>query len=436
MAAFPLIKSNNLSYRWVVLIVAFITLVLGYAIRNCFSVFYPTIVEEFGWQRGNTALIFSISVIVYGLTAPVAGGLADRFGPRIILPIGSIIMGGGIALCSRATTQWEFYLFYGVLAATGLSLAGWTPLTVIVSNWFVNNRGLSFGILSAGFGGSLVYATLAQFLISTFGWQTAYIIIGGSSIAIIVPLCGFFIRERPKSTILSTDDMMPSSETSGNLENRNTPEKLEQRWSKTTWTLTRAMKTYQYWLLFFMGFCLLGIAEYLAIAHGVYFFRDVGYRPMLAANVYSMFGITFVLGNICSFLSDRLGREKVFILGCLLCLLAVCLLFFIQDSSRPWMGFFYAVFFGFGMGIAAPVFFTTVADLFLGKYFGAIQGTIILGVSLAGAVAPWLGGFLHDKTGNYMSTYLLMLGSLLLCILLMWLIAPRKLRPVTESRKG
>ena len=427
-----MIKTDNLSYRWVILIVAFITLVLGYAIRNCFSVFYPTIVEEFGWRRGNTALIFSISVIVYGLTAPLAGGLADRFGPRIILPIGSVIMGGGIALCSRATTQGEFYLFYGVLAATGLSLAGWTPITVIVSNWFVKNRGLSFGILSAGFGGSLVYATVAQFLISTFGWETAYVIIGGSSIAIIVPLCGLFIRERPKSAILSTEDITPSSASSGDPENQKLPDNPEQEWSKMNWTLNRAMRTYQYWLLFFMGFCLLGIAEYIAIAHGVYFFRDVGYRPMLAANVYSMFGIAFVLGNLSSFLSDRLGREIVFIFGCLLCATAVILLFFIQDSYRPWMGFVYAVFFGFGMGIAAPVFFATIADLFLGKTFGAIQGTMILGVSLAGAVAPWLGGFLHDKTGNYNSTYLLMLGSLMLCILLMCLIAPRKLRSVTD----
>lgn len=426
-----MINSKNPSYRWVILIVSFITLVLGYAIRNCFSVFYPTIVEEFGWQRGYTAIIFSISIIVYGLTAPLAGGLADRFGPRIILPIGSIIMGGGIALCGRATTQWEFYLFYGVLAATGLSLAGWTPITVIVSDWFVKNRGLSFGILSAGFGGSLVYATLAQYLISAFGWKTAYVIIGGSSIVIIVPLCGLFIRERPPNGNVSTDSMARPSESSGDYENRKTQHGLEQKWSETTWTLARAMKTYQYWLLFFMGFCLLGIAEYIAIAHGVYFFRDVGYRPMLAANVYSMFGITFVLGNLCSSLSDRLGREIVFILGCLLCIVAVMLLFFIQDPSRPWMGFLYATFFGFGMGTAAPVFFATIADLFLGKYFGAIQGTMILGVSLAGAVAPWLGGFLHDKTGNYTSTFILMQGALLFCILLMCLIAPRKLRSVT-----
>ena len=81
-------KPDTDSYRWVILVTAFITLVLGYAIRNCFSVFYPAIVEAFGWQRGNTALIFSISIIVYGIASPIAGGLVDRFNPRVILPIG------------------------------------------------------------------------------------------------------------------------------------------------------------------------------------------------------------------------------------------------------------------------------------------------------------------------------------------------------------
>ena len=182
------LKKRPHIYGWVVLAVAFIIIVLGYSIRNTFSVFYPTIVEQFGWGRGNTALMFSISIIVYGFVAPAAGGLVDRFGPRLVLPVGACLMGGGIALCSLADTQWQFYLFYGVMGAVGLSLTGVTPLAAIVSSWFVEKRGLVFGILSAGFGASLVTASIAQFLISSFGWQTAYVIIGLFSIGVIVPI--------------------------------------------------------------------------------------------------------------------------------------------------------------------------------------------------------------------------------------------------------
>ena len=153
--------------------------------------------EEFGWERGSTALMFSITILFYGLVAPAAGGLVDRFGPRLVLPVGACIMGGGFVLCSLARTQWHFYLFYGVIAAVGLSIAGWTPLTTMLSNWFVKKRGLVFGILAAAFGISLPSAYIAQFLISSFGWQAAYVIIGLASITIIVALCAFFLRCSP-----------------------------------------------------------------------------------------------------------------------------------------------------------------------------------------------------------------------------------------------
>jgi MFS family permease len=426
-------KRDSIFYGWIILSIAFIILVLGYAIRNTFSVFYPAIVEEFSWGRGNTALMLSISILVYGFVAPAAGGLVDSFGPRLILPVGAFIVGGGVALCSTATAKWHFYLFYGIMVAAGLSLTGWTPLSAIVSNWFVRKRGLAFGILSAGFGGSLVFAAIAQFLISTFGWQIAYVIIGVASVAIIVPLSGLLMRSHPRDKGLWPDGVRFPAPEPKNLNKPLISTNLKGTWAPTSWTLAKAIKTYQFWLLFFISFCLLGLAETTPIAHMVFFFRDVGYGAMRAAGIYSVFGVAFVVGNLCSFLSDRLGRERVFIPSCLLSAMAVCFLFLIKDTSHPWLSFFHAVFFGLGIGTAAPVFFTTVADLFQGRHFGSIQGAVVLGFSLGGAIAPWLAGFLHDRTGSYFSTFLILLGSLLISLLLMWLVAPRKIRPVLSQ---
>jgi len=427
-------KREGIFYGWVVLSAAFIILVLGYGIRNTFSVFYPTIVEEFGWGRGNTAVMFSTTIIIYGLMAPMAGSLVDRFDPRFVISGGACVVGGGIALCSLATTQWHFYLLYGGVVAAGLSLVGWTPLTAVISNWFVKERGLVMGLLSAGFGGSLVLAPVAQFLISSFGWQTAYVIIGISSIAITVPLCSILVRRSPRDKGLLPDGIPEDSPEPHDLNEPLIKDSLEGKWARTTWTLSRALKTYHFWLLFLIAFCLLGLAEQIAIAHQVYFFRDVGYRPMLAATIYSVFGVLFVIGNLCSFLSDRLGREKVFIPSCLLSVGAVSLLFLIKDTSQPWMPFLFAVCFGLGLGTAAPVFFATVADLFQGKYFGSILGTVVLGFSLGGAIAPWLAGFLHDRTDSYFTSFLILLGSLIASMVLMFLTAPRKVRPVPTRR--
>jgi sugar phosphate permease len=412
-------------YGWIILVVAFITLIFGYGVRNSFSVFYPTIVEEFGWERGSTALMFSITIIVYGLTAPLAGSLIDRYKPRLILALGGLILGGGVALCSLATAQWQFFLFYGVIAAAGLSLIGVTPLNAILSNWFVRKRGLVFGIMSAGFGVSLLSAPVVQLLISSFDWQRAYIIIGACSIAIIVPLCGFLVHRTPQDR-----GLLPDGETRKLPKEPVKPQRGKGGWAATAWTLPRAIKTHQFWLLFLLAFCTLGLAEQIAIAHQVYFFRDVGYSPMAAANIYSVFGIAFVIGTLCGFLSDRFGREGVFIPSCLLGAASVTLLFLIGDTSQLWLAILFAICFGLGLGPIGPIFFATAADLFQGKRFGSIFGVIITGFSLGGAVAPWLAGFLHDITNSYFSTFFIISGALIAAAVLMWLIAPGKLSPV------
>jgi len=339
-------------------------------------------------------------------------------------------MGGGLVLCSLATTQWHFYLFYGVIAAVGLSIAGWTPLTTMLSNWFVKKRGLVFGILAAAFGISLPSAYIAQFLISSFGWQAAYVIIGLASITIIVPLCAFFLRRSPQEKGLMPDGMPQTRHKTQAQDQPVRQTSLQQQWTGTTWTLSRALRTYHFWLLFLISFCLIGFAEQTVVAHQVYFFRDAGYEPMLAAAIYSVFGVMYMVGKLCSFLSDHLGREMVFIPSCLLSAGIASLLFFIEDMSQPWMPFLFAGCFGLAFGPTIPVLLTTVADLFQGRHFGSIQGTIMVGLSLGGAISPWLAGFLHDKTGSYFVTFFLLVASLLVPAVLMWLLAPRKVRPV------
>jgi len=421
-------------WGWIVLAVGFVTMAVGYALRNTFTVFYPEIVEEFGWGRGSTALMFSITILVYGWMAPVVGGLVDRFDPRLVLSVGACIAGGGIALCSLASSQWQFYLLYGVVVAIGLSMIGTTPLSTILSNWFVRKRGLVFGIMAAGFGVSLVSAPLAQFLISSFSWQTAYVIIGLFAMAVIVPPCILFVRRSPQEKGLLPDGLPQTSFEAQAPHEHDGTAALNGELTGTTWTLAGALKTYRFWLLFLMAFCVLGVAEQIAITHQVYFFRDVGYEPMRAATIYSVFGILFVVGNLCTYYSDRLGREKVFIPSCLLSAGAVCLLFLITDTSRPWMPFLFAVCLGLGLGAAAPVLLVTVADLFQGRHFGSIMGCIILGFSLGGAAAPWLAGFLHDRTGSYSVTFLIVLGCLIASAVLMWLVAPSKTGPLQITR--
>lgn len=425
----------HLFYGWIVLAAALIIMGTGYALRNIFSVFYPVLVEDFGWERGSTALMFAIHVLVYGLTAPLAGSLVDRFDPRVTFSLGACIMGTGIALCSLATAQWQFYLLYGVVVAIGVGMTGISPFNAILSRWFVRKRGVVFGILSLGFGMSLVAAPAVQSLISSFGRQTAFLTIGILTIAVIVPVSTLLMCRSPEEKGLFPDGV---SGAVAQPEARPAPGETSDppsEWAATTWTLARALRTHQFWLLFLLNFCLTGVAQHIAIAHLVYFFRDVGYDPMLAATAFSAFGVALMVGYVGGSLSDRFGRERIFIPGCLISAAGASLLFLITDTSQPWMLFLFALLFGTGMGAAITSFLATMADLFQGRHFGSIQGSVTVGFALGGALSPWLAGFLHDMTGNYFIAFVAIVGALLLCAGLMWLIAPGKLRPV-PSRAG
>ena len=422
-------RKSTVSRRgWVVLGVAFLVMSAGFALRNAFSVFYPAIVADFGWSRGNGAIMFSLSILVYGLLSPVVGGLVDRVKPQVVVAIGVTVLAGCVALCSLATHEWQFYLLYGVLGAVGVAMMGITTLASTVMPWFARRRALAFAILAAGFGVSLVAAALVQFLITSFGWQRALVYSGVAVMVVVVPLVLAFLRrpsvEHPAPVEPKEAQKPQSSHDAG------TATHPVSAWHAQEWTVRRALRTPQFWMLWVAGFCQLGLAEKMSIAHQVYFFQDAGYTPMAAASVYSVFGVVFVCGSLTSSFSDRLGREKVYLPACALAIAGTLLLFVIKDATQPWMAYLFAIVFGFGMGMMPPVLFATVADLFHGKSYGAIQGMVALGFSAGGAISPWLAGHMHDLAGSYYATLFILLGALVTCGLLVWLAAPRRLSPV------
>lgn len=415
-------------YGWVILAIGFLTIICGYVCRNTFSVFYPAIVDEFGWTRGNTGLIFSVNSLMYGLFAPVAGVLVDRFRTRYVLAAGALLIGIGMALCSIATTTWQFIILYGAVAGIGLSIAGWVPVSTLVANWFVRRRALAFGILGAGLGISYLSAYIAQHVIASFGWQTAYIAIGVFIALLIVPLSIVFVRRTPAEKRSFPDGMKAEQ----SLPASSSLEKLDARtdWQKNEWTLRAAAHTRQFWLMFAIFATAMGIVEQLAISHQVYFYIDAGYDALSASKFYGLFGICFAIGNLLGALSDRIGRERFFISTALVCTAFVSLLFLMKDTSMPWLPPLIAIGFGLTFGSYPCVLNATLADLFHGRHYGRIAGVMVLGFALGGTLSAWLAGHIHDLTGSYTGTYVMIVAALLATAIMMWFVAPRKVSPV------
>ena len=416
---------------WFVLAVGFLVMASGFALRNSFSVFYPAVVESYGWTRGNTAIMFSLSILVYGLLSPFVGGIVDRHKPQLVVGLGIGLLGLSFAACGFASQQWHFYLLFGVVVAMGIAMIGITPMAAVITPWFARHRAMVFAVLASGFGVSLVSAALVQHLITTYGWQLALIYCGVTVAVVMMPLVFVFFRRAPALSEQKRDPSASEERSAVSVASSGTEAPL---WHSVQWTLGKAVRTPQFWLLWLAGFFQLGMAEKLSIAHMVYFFQDAGYTPMAAASVYSVFGIVFVAGCLASSASDRLGRERVYIPAALLALIGSLTLFIIDDAGGRWMAYVFAVVFGFGMGMMPPVLFAAVADLFHGRSYGAIQGMVALGFSAGGAVSPWLAGYLHDVTGTYESTLVILSCSIVACGIFVWVAAPRRHCPVQSGR--
>ena len=282
-----------------------------------------------------------------------------------------------------------------------------------------------FGIFAAGFGLSLMSAPINQLLISSFGWRSAYVIIGIFCSAVIIPLCLRFMRRAPQQQ--RQPDELPREPGRPAVPGTQQPADLRRSWDDTEWTLRRALRTYQFWLFTANAFLIMGFSEQIVIVHQVYFLRDLGCQPMTAASIYGVFGIAFVVGSLGGSLSDRLGRKQVFIPAALLMAAAMSfLLFGIKDASQLWMLLTFAICFGLGQGAAPPACMAAMADLFHGRHYGSILGAMILGASLGGAAGPWLAGFLHDMTGSYFTILVAAMLASVLSAALMWLAVPRK----------
>jgi MFS family permease len=403
---------------------------LIYGIRHSFSVFFPSILNEFGWARGSTAGMLSLNILVYGFLAPVAGSLGDRWKPRRIMPLGIVVLGLATASCAFANELWHFYLLFGILMPMGSAFCGYPLLNPAIANWFAKRRGLTMGLGQMGGGLSFVYGLFAECTISQVGWRYAYFFLAGTLVALLLPLYLFFFHYRPEDRGLRPygADELPDLEAP-----KSTTTVLRDHLSHG-WTLRQAMGTYQLWLLVLSQSLFWGVGMYLVLAHQVKFTGDAGYSSMFSVSVFGLFGIFFAGGQASAFISDWIGREKTISLAAILSIGALVVLVSIKDSSQPLLLYVYAISFGYGVGLFSPTIVAGTADIFHGKHFGGIAALLLTGMGVGAAIGPWLGGYIYDISGSYSGAFRLSMGCIALACIAVWIAAPRnagKLRAMT-----
>jgi MFS family permease len=420
------VKRLPFFYGWLIVAVTFVTMAIGVNARTAFSLFFPPILSEFGWERGVTAGAFSFGFVVSGAISPLIGRLMDRAGPRAVMELGVALMGGGLLLAPLTTQPWHLYLTIGVMVGAGSVCLGYSGQSLFLPNWFIRRRGLAMGIAFAGVGiGSVTLLPWVQHMIEQTGWRTACTAIGILVLLVLAPI-NLLVRKRPEDIGLAPDGGAASSATMA----KPASNIVDPVWAGIDWTLPRALATSRFWWIALGYFCGLYI-WYAVQVHQTKFLLDIGFSPSVgvwALGVVSLLGIPgqILLGHI----SDRVGREWIWTASC--AGFAICFAALIALKYAPTLPLVYLMVFAqgaLGYGLTS-IMGAVVLEIFQGRHYGSIFGTIMLAGLAGGAAGPWVTGFLHDLTGSYTLAFAIGIAVSLLSAIAIWQAGPGKIRAV------
>jgi MFS family permease len=421
-------------YGWVVVAAAFVTMAVGVNARTAFSLLYPPILAEFGWSRGLTAATFAVGYLAATLYAPFLGVLMDRWGPRVVFPAGLLSLAAGLVLATRMTAPWHLHATLGILVAGGSVFVSYNGHSLFLPNWFVRRRGLAVGLAFSGVGvGSVVLFPWLQRLIDGPGWRAACWALAALVVLLLVPLNVLVPRQRPEDLGLRPDGD-PAPAPGPGLAARVPDDVVDPAWAAVEWTLGRAARTARFWWLG-LAYLTALFAWYAIQVHQTKYLLEVGFSADAAAWALGLVGLTGVAGQIAlGHLSDRVGREWAWTLaggGYALC---YALLLALGAWPSPALLYLMVAAQGaLGYGLAS-VFGAIPAELFHGRRFGTIFGTLTLFANAGAGLGPWVTGLLYDLTGGYAAAFALALALSLVSVAAVWGAAPRKVRAVAGRR--
>jgi MFS family permease len=412
-------------YGWIIVAVTFITMAIGVNARTSFSLFFPPIIDEFGWEQGVTAGAFSFGFVVSAAVSPLIGRAMDRFGPRTVMELGVALMAGGMLLAPLTTQPWHLYLTIGVLVGAGSVCLGYSGQSLFLPNWFSRRRGLAMGLAFAGVGiGSVTLLPWVQHMIEQTGWRTACTAMGIMILVVLAPI-NLLLRKRPQDLGLEPDgDAAPSASA------KPVSYVVDAVWANTDWTWSRAVRTARFWWIALGYFCVLYI-WYAVQVHQTKYLLDIGFSPGVAVWALGAVSLLGIPGQIAlGHLSDRIGREWIWTVSC--AGFAICFAALVALKYFPVLPLVYLMVLAqgaLGYGVTS-IIGAIVLEIFQGKYYGSIFGTIMIAALAGGAAGPWVTGVLHDFFGDYTLAFVIGIGVSGLSAIAIWQAGPRRIRAV------
>lgn len=417
----------NALVAWFILVV----LVGGY---YSLGVFAPAMGKAFGWSAAQFGAVLSVTILGWGLTAPLVGVLVTKFGPRLIMAVGCLVTAGSLVGMAFVNELWHFYVLAFPLAL-GMDLGAALPAQQLMSNWFLKRRGTMIGlVMTGGAIGGMTMVPLVSIMINAFGtWRTAWLPLAAAALVGGV-LALLLIRNRPQEMGQYVDGVSAGEAALAEAPGARTahdapPPKVYA--TAVSWSPMEAFKTPAFWLIIAAMSGLIWALN-TVVAHQVAYLQgEVGLSPELAAATLGIVVGLSAVGRMTSgWLGDRIEPRKIMAAFLLTSALGVVLLL----SARNVVGVYaYVILFGLSYGgtfIPQPAL---LANYFGAKHFATILGLQSPITTVIGALSPIVAGLIKDATGSYAIAWLMAIAACLIAVVCAYLARPPRGKEVSAA---
>lgn len=404
-------------YGWVIVVIVVLAGVLAAGVSNItMAVMLKPISDDLGWTRSLTAAAVTMGALCGGALSPLFGPLADRMGPRFLLPAGGALVGLLAIGVSLSTEPWHFYAtFVPARALTEFLLCGMIAFTA-VANWFYIKRPRVMGLVAMATPlGSAALSLVYQFFVTHYGWRSAFFALG-ITLWILVVIPGLiFLRRQPEDLGLLPDGVARAESNSSTEDNRKVEAPND---SEISWQRADAMRTATLWLLVTSAF-LSAIGTGGVAFHMAAYMTDGALAPALAASVVSVMALSGAFGNgIWGALAERFHPRRLNVLTMLVAAASVALLMQVRSGATAYL---FALLFGVNARGAAVLTQVLIARYFGRRSFGAISSILDPFHKGGLGLGALFAGIAFDYFGNYRVIFMVFLLSYVLSALMIFL---------------
>ncbi|MCH7841411.1 MAG: MFS transporter [Chloroflexi bacterium] len=378
-------------YSWVILATGFFILFFSGGSRFAFGLMLKPMSEDLDVSRSTLSLAVTTFMVVSALALPFLGRLVDLWSLKGMIGIAAVVAGVGIGLMGQVDAPWQVFIVYGVVYALGNAGTSTSPVTVMISRWFPNRRGIAgSGAVAGNAVGQLVIVMALAAVLVSLDWRWSFTILGIANLAVLAPLVFLAVRDKPREA-----DVPPHGLTARAV----TP-------PESALSLSRTLTSPRLALLMAI-YAICGFQDFFVSIHIVAFALDQGVGTVMAGNLLALMGLMGLMGVLASgLLADRFGAVRPTV-TCFWVRIFIFAFIIFDQSTLSIMVF--GLLYGFTFLITAPLTVVFVGNIFGAARLGTLAGSISMVHQIAGGFGAYAGAWIFDNRGSYDDMFRLML---------------------------